>query len=118
MRRSATDATGRRWQELRREIIGACAGPELLSLVMGFHRFEEVAMTRDGLLVGRRRGRSCFDRLLGPITPPMRNRTHRLWQELSAEHRAMVLARLAQQRIDPRDIGIPVSAAGRRTTGT
>lgn len=107
-----------RWQELRREIIGACAGPELLSLVLGFHGCEEVALTRDGLLVGRRYGSKAFDALLGPVTPAMRRRTRRLWQELGAAHRAMVLDRLDQQSIDPEAIGIPLLAAKPRRVGT
>lgn len=109
MTHAITKTTRQQWQGLRREIVSASAGPELLSMVLGFHRFEEVALTRDGLLVGKRWGSDGFDTLLGPITQPMRDRTRRLWQELCAPHRAMVLARLAQQRIDPHRVGIPVS---------
>jgi hypothetical protein len=107
-----------RWQELRREIIAACAGPELLSMVLGFQGCEEVALTRDGLLVGRRRGRETFEALLGPVTPAMCRRTRRLWQELGAAHRAMLLDRLHEQCIDPSAIGIPAREAPPRRAGT
>ena len=101
---------------LRRRLLAISLQTELLSELMGFGHFAEMAMTRDGLLIGRLHGEAGFDAFIGPVSHGMRQRTARLWQELDAEQRQLVLARLQEQSIEPERIGIPAMIARTATT--
>jgi len=94
---------------LRRKLMAMSLQTELLSELMGFGHFAQIAMTRDGLLIGRLHGEAGFDVFIGPVTPAIRHRTQRLWQELDIAQQQMVLERLAQQGIDPARVGIAAS---------
>jgi hypothetical protein len=75
---------------------------------VGIGHFEEVAMTRDGLLIARPRGCDGFDAFLGRPTAAMQRRCAQLWRELDAELKKLVLERLCAQDIPPAAVGIPV----------
>lgn len=103
---------------LRRRLLAMSLQTELLSELMGFGHFAEMAMTRDGLLIGRLHGEAGFDAFIGPVSESMRQRTARLWQELDGEQQQIVLERLREQSIEPDRIGIPAMRAHPKTTTT
>lgn len=81
---------------------------DLLHELVGAGHFDEMAMTRDGLLIARPRRCLGFDAFIGRPTPSMLSRTARLWNELNRDERRLVLERLAQQSIAPERIGLPL----------
>ncbi|MBL1217352.1 MAG: hypothetical protein D8M59_07635 [Planctomycetes bacterium] len=82
----------------------------LLYELMGFGHFQQVAMTRDGLLIGQPHRCSGFDAFIGSPTPTQIERTGRLWLELDPAERQAVLTRLAEQGISPERVGISVES--------
>ena len=94
-------------RRLRNKLRSLSNTTDLLHELMGFGHFEEMAMTRDGLLIGRLRRCDGFDVFIGSVTESMRQRTARLWRELDHDERQLVLRRLNEQSIDPVRVGIP-----------
>jgi len=103
----AESAKAQALRNLRRKLRSLSATTDLLHELMGFGHFVEMAMTRDGLLVGRPHRSVGFDAFIGSVTASMRIRTHRLWRELDEPECSLVLERLATQKIDPRRVGLP-----------
>jgi hypothetical protein len=83
---------------------------DLLHELMGFGHFEQMTMTRDGLLIGQPRGSVGFDAFVGSPSRQMLERTAQLWSQLSSPERELVLQRLAQQDIPPHRVGIPADS--------
>lgn len=97
--------------QLRYRLRAMSAAPCLLYDLMGFGRFIEMAMTKDGLLIARPRRSIGFDVFLGRVPQSALERTARIWNELDASERTLVLHRLAQQSIAPNRVGIAVHAS-------
>jgi hypothetical protein len=95
---------------LRRRLRFMTARPSLLCELMGFGHFKEMAMTRDGLLIGQPRRSVGFDAFIGKPTSETLAQTARLWLELDAVEQSLVLARLESQSIPPERIGIALHA--------
>lgn len=92
---------------LHRRLRAMSSRVDLLHELVGAGHFDEMAMTRDGLLVARPRGADGFDAFIGRPTVEMRRRTARLWRELDEAERALVLDRLREQSIPLEAVGIP-----------
>ena len=78
----------------------------LLYELMGFGHFSEIAMTRDGLLIGQLHRESGFDAFIGSPTKQMLDQVARIWLELDAHEQHLVLERLSEQAVQPERIGI------------
>jgi len=92
---------------LCRRVRGFAWGRDLLLDLVGGGRFAEMAMTRDGILLGRPRRSTTFDAFIGEPTTEERRRVARVFAELRASDRRVVLDRLAAQGIEPAAVGIP-----------
>ena len=97
---------------LRRRLGSMSPTPSLLFDLMGFGHFREMAMTREGWLIAWPRRSVGFDAFLGPVSPQERRQTARLWLELDASERRLVLDRLDAQRIPAHRVGISDDGTG------
>ncbi len=102
-----TLTSGRPDARFRNRLRALACGPELLIDLMGFGPFAEMAMTRDGVLLGRPHRSPGFDAFIGPPSDGAKRRLGRLFRELRAEERARVLERIREQGIDPSRVGVP-----------
>ena len=93
-------------RRLRRKLRAMTPIPNLLYELMGFGHFTRMAMTRDGLLIGQPHRSVGFDAFIGRVPESACKLNARLWRELDAAERALVIERLAEQEIAPQNIGL------------
>ena len=94
---------------LRAKLRAMTPTPNLLYELMGFGHFTRMAMTRDGLLIGQPHRSVGFDAFIGRIPASACRLNARLWIELDAVERELVLERLAEQEIAPKSIGLDIT---------
>lgn len=93
-------------RQLRARLRSLSTGPELLYDLMGFGRFAEMAITRDGHVVARPHRSVGFDAFIDRLSSATLERTARLWVELDQDERRLVIERLRSQSICPNRVGI------------
>jgi hypothetical protein len=86
---------------------------DLLHELVGIGHFDEVAMTRDDILIARPRRCAGFDAFIGKPTAAQMKRCAELYRELEPAMRRLVIERLLAQQIDPLRVGIVVDEANR-----